>query len=116
MKKIFKLFILFFLFSNIAFAFEYSENDKEIFYDSFIDGYIEQMTIAVNSLDIEQAKKEKFLKEFIKNINKQNLINSSWGCITKYPIKDIVTASVVCTQEWTENQTVQNKKIFEAIK
>ena len=116
MKKIFILIMLMLVTVNIAFGFNYSDEDKNMFYDAFIDGYIEQMTNKINALDIEQQKKESIITEFKKLINKTELINSSWNCIQKYPINDIVSASINCTAEWTANQSEKNKKLLQSIK
>ncbi|MBQ9246323.1 hypothetical protein IJ182_08665 [bacterium] len=116
MKKILLLILCVFLSNNISFAYNYSEEDKNMFYDSFIEGYIEQMTNSINNLAIDQNKKDTFIKEFVKLINRNELIDSSWSCIQKYPVNDIVSASITCTSNWTTQQTEKNKKLFESIK
>lgn len=115
MKKILIIFC-FLAVSDIAYSFEYTDNDRDMFYDAFIEGYVQEMTKAVKNLNIDENKKEIFLKEFIKQINKTELINSSWQCIQKYPVNQIITASVVCTQDWNKMQTEKSRKIFEEIK
>ncbi len=112
--KIFKLLFLTLIITtfNPVFAFNYTEEDKRMFYDAFIDGYITEMTKTVNQLNIEQEKKDKFTTELKKTINKKELINSSWSCIQSYPIEQIVSASVICTMDWTSRQTQKNKKLF----
>ncbi len=115
--RIFILLIFFFFFNfNPAIGFNYTEEDKNLFYEAFIDGYLTEMTKAVNQLEIEQTKKDKFISSLKQNINKKDLINSSWNCIQSYPIEQIVTASVICTYEWTNSQTQKNKKLFELLK
>ena len=114
MKKI--LFILLFCTANTCFAFEYTDDDRDMFYDAFIEGYIQEMTNSINALNIDETKKHQFLKEFISQINRNDLINSSWNCIKNYPINEIVKASVVCTQDWSKQQTEKSKILFEKIK
>lgn len=114
--KYFLTFLFIFSSLNISWAFDYSLEEKNLFYDSFIEGYISEMTKIINQTDMEQSKKDKFLTEFKKQINKDELINSSWDCIKKYPINDIVSASVTCTSDWSNKQIEKNKKLFSSIK
>lgn len=120
MLKLFKninlILCSFLIFINQAFAFEYSENDKNMFYDAFIDGYIAELSKAVNKLDIDKTKKSEFINELKSKINKDELINSSWNCITKYPIEQIVAASVICTTDWSKTQNEKNKEIMKSLK
>lgn len=115
MKKFIYL-LLILICTNPVFAFNYSEEDKYMFYDAFLDGYITEVTKSVNQMEIEQDKKDKFLSEFKSKIDKQDLINSSWSCIQKYPIQQIVSASVFCTSDWTNKQFERNKDLFELLK
>ncbi len=112
MKNIKFLFLILLLNFNPVWAFNYSENDKNMFYDAFIDGYVTEMAKTVNQLDIEQSKKDNFIAALKKNINKKDLMNSSWTCIKSYPIEQIVSASVICTSEWTSKQAKKNKELL----
>ncbi len=115
MRKIFTL-LLFLIFVNPAFAFEYTENDKVMFYNAFLDGYFTEMQKSINNLQIEQSRKDKLMSELKANTNRQELINSSWGCIQKYPIQQIVSAAVLCTTEWNGKQISQNKELYDLLK
>lgn len=101
---------------NTVFAFNYNEADKNMFYDAFLDGYFTEMAKSVSQMDIEESKKEKLMNAIRKQTDKQELINSSWGCIQKYPIDQIVPASVICTSDWTKKQTIKNKDLFKLLK
>ncbi len=115
MKKLSYL-LLILICTNPVFAFNYTEEDKNMFYDAFLDGYITEMQKTVDQLEIEQAKKDKIMTEIKKQTKKQDLINSSWGCIQKYPIEQIVSASVICTSDWTNKQSERNKNLFKLLK
>ncbi len=115
MRKIFTL-LLFLLFINPVFAFEYSESDKVMFYNAFLDGYFTEMQKSINKLDVEQSKKDQLMQDLKKNTNRQELVNSSWGCIQKYPIQQIVSAAVICTTEWNGKQVSQNKELYDLLK
>lgn len=112
----FIFFIIFLLTANSVFAYNYTENDKNMFYDAFLDGYFTEMQKVINNLEIDQTKKDKFMTELKKNVNKQELIKSSWDCIKKYPIKQIISASVICTVDWNKSQENKNKELFELLK
>lgn len=101
---------------NISFAFEYSQEDKDIFYDAFLDGYFTEIEKSVNKLNIEQEKKDLFMQNLKKRINRNELINSSWECINKFPIEQIVEASVICTSSWSQKQNENNKDLFNMLK
>ena len=87
-----------------------------MFYNAFIDSYIIQMQKVIDELDIEQSKKDLFMQKLTKEIDKEYLIKSSWGCIQKFPIENIVQASILCTSEWNKKQSEKNKKLFEELK
>ena len=107
----------FFLFCiNPIYAFEYSESDKEMFYSAFLDGYFTEMEKAVDKLDIAQEKKDKYIAQLKQRINREELMNSSWGCIKKYPLQQIVAASVICTADWNKKQSENNKDLFDLLK
>ena len=117
MKKFSFLFLItIFLFSNSAFAFQYCEQDKIMFYDAFIDGYITEMQKNVDKLNIKQEKKDQFMELLKQRVNREYLIKSSWNCIQAYPIKQIVSASVICTADWSKKQHENNKDLFELLK
>lgn len=112
MKNIKLLVLVLLLNLTPVWAFNYSEEDKNMFYDAFIDGYVAEMAKTVSQLDIEQSKKDKFIPELKQTINKKDLMKSSWDCIEKYPIQQIVSASVICTSDWTNRQAEKNKKLL----
>lgn len=118
MKKI--IILLFVLCLNLNLnsvsAYTYTENDKNMFYDAFLEGYFTEMEKSVNQLNIEQIKKEKFMNELKLKTKKQDLINSSWSCIKKYPLEQIVSASVICTSDWASKQTEINKELFKLLR
>lgn len=117
--KNFKLFLILYiciLSTGIVQAHKYGEEDKTMFYNAFIDGYITEMQKSVDKLDVEQEKKDKFMYLLKENIDKKFLIKSSWKCIQKFPIEQIVPASILCTSEWNKKQSEKNKDLFEVLK
>lgn len=101
---------------NNAFAYEYSESDKQMFYNAFIDGYIIEMQKVIDTLDVEETKKDKFMQTLKNNIDEDYLKKSSWECIKKFPVESIVSASILCTAEWNKKQSEKNQKLFETLK
>ncbi len=116
MKNIKYWILIFALNFNSVLAFNYTETDKEMFYDAFLDGYFTEITKSVNQMDIEQSKKDRIVETIKQQTNKQELINSSWACIQKYPIQEIVPASVICTSDWTQKQALKNRNLLNSIK
>ena len=114
MKKLIILVLIIFL-GNYSFGFDYTEEDKKMFYDAFLNGYIDGMTDSISSSTLSQEKKEKFLTEFKKQINKDELIDFSWACIKKYPVTEIVSAALVCTSGWIDIQAARNKKLLDGL-
>lgn len=108
--------IIYVLSVNTTFAHKYGEDDKNMFYDAFIDGYILEMQKTIDKLDVEQEKKDKFMTLLKENIDKKYLMKSSWNCIQKFPIEQIVTASILCTSDWNKRQSEKNKDLFEVLK
>ena len=115
LKILLSMCFIFFV-SNTVLANQYSEEDKQLFYNAFIDSYIMEMQKVVDSLNIEQSKKDLFIKNLKKDIDKDYLIKSSWDCIQKFPIESIVQASILCTSDWNKKQSEKNKRHFEMLK
>ena len=110
------LFIIYFFLSNNVFCFQYTEEDKQLFYDAFINSYISEMQRIVEDLDVEQNKKDLFMQNLKKDIDREYLMKSSWDCIQKFPIESIVQASILCTSAWNKKQSEKNKRRFEMLK
>lgn len=114
--NIFLFFLFYCLFTNNAFCSQYNYMDKQMFYNAFIDSYIMEMQKVVDDLDIEQNKKELFMQNLKKDIDRDYLIKSSWDCIQKFPVENIVQASILCTSEWNKMQSEKNMKRFNMLK
>ncbi len=118
MRKIILFIFSLIIFSslNTSFAFEYTQEDKDIFYDAFLEGYFTEIEKSINNINIEQEKKDKFIQNLKKRTNRNELINSSWSCIQKFPIEKIVEASIICTSDWSQKQIESNKDLFDMLK
>jgi hypothetical protein len=55
--KVFFIFIIYILSVNTTLAHKYGENDKNMFYEAFIDGYIIEMQKTIDKPDVELEKK-----------------------------------------------------------
>ncbi len=116
MKKGFFIILIIIFTGNIGFCFNYTDEDKDAFYDAFIEGYIESTIKELDKYNTDNSVKEKFERELRSKINKKELINSSWNCIKQYPLNDIISATVICTYDWTKRQTIINREIYNSIK
>lgn len=114
--KIYLFFIFYLLLSNNTFCSQYTEEDKQLFYDAFINSYINEMQRIVENLNVEQTKKDLFMQNLKNNIDRDYLIKSSWDCIQKFPVESIVKASILCTSTWNKKQSEKTKNYFEELK
>ena len=71
MKNIKYWILIFALNFNSVFAFNYTETDKEMFYDAFLDGYFTEIAKSINQMNIEQSKKDKLVETIKNQTNKQ---------------------------------------------
>ena len=102
MKK-FIVFILFILFCPICFAYNYTEADKNEFYNSFLTGYFKNLELQVKMLPVPETKKQQIYSYVKQNTNKQELINETWGCVqTKEPMN--IPGLQQCFAPWGEKQ------------
>ncbi|MBQ4646315.1 MAG: hypothetical protein IJB79_03095 [Candidatus Gastranaerophilales bacterium] len=75
------VFVLAFGFNSVAFSYEYSSEQKKALYDLFISTYLSTATQQIQSMPISQDKKQQVANFARSNINRQQLINQTWGCI-----------------------------------
>ena len=102
MKKII-VFVLFVLFCPICSAYNYTEADKNEFYNSFLAGYFKNLVIQVKMLPVSEAKKQQIYSYIKQNTNRQELINETWGCVqTKEPMN--IPGLQQCFGPWGEKQ------------
>lgn len=88
----------------VTFAYNYSEEEKAEIYNGFIDGYLKGIDMQLNIMQVPADKKQE-IKSFMKqNINKQQLINETWGCIqTKEPYD--VMGLQQCFMPWGQRKS-----------
>ena len=116
MKRIFFIILAFIIGANTSFGFNYTDDDRDAFYDAFIEGYIERTIKELDKYNVDSTKKERFEQELRAQINKKDLINSSWQCIKQYSLDEIIPATVICTYDWTKRQTIKNRELYNSIK
>lgn len=88
MKKIIMSFsiILAIGFGSSVFAYQYSEAEKNAMYDLFIASYLSSATQEIQKYPIANDKKQQMINFVKNNVNKQQLINQTWGCVqSKHP-------------------------------
>ena len=90
----------------------YTEQDKNTYYDLFLVGYLNGVNKQIQAYPIANDKKPLLLNFAKQNINKQELMNETWGCVqTKAPTDLVGQGS--CFMNWSMKQ---NRDLIEYIK
>ena len=95
-----------------AFGYEYTEQDKNTYYDLFLVGYLNGINKQIQAYPIANDKKQLILNFAKQNINKQELMNETWGCVQAKAPTDLVGQGS-CFMSWSMKQ---NNDIIEYIK
>ena len=69
-------------FSSAAFAYQYTEEQKSAIYDMFIATYLSTINQQIQAYPIPADKKQQIINFTKHNVNKQQLINETWGCLS----------------------------------
>ena len=65
------------LFCPVCFALGFTEADKDKVYDDFLNGYMK----GIDMVPIPNDKKQEIRSFMQQSINKQELMNETWGCV-----------------------------------
>lgn len=110
MKKVFSFAILtcILLMGSVSYAYNYTEQQKNAFYNDFIKGYIMGIDIVANSLKLPQAKKQQIKNYMRASINRQELVNMTWGCLQTKNLNN-TNEIIQCAKPWADKQ---NEKLY----
>lgn len=106
MKKIAmsSLLVLAISIGSSAFAYQYTEQQKSAMYDLFVASYIASISQQVQAYPLPSNKKQQIIDFAKSNVNKQQLINETWGCVqTKEPMDQLGIQS--CFIPWSKKQS-----------
>ena len=106
MKKIAMsaLLILAISIGSSAFAYQYTEQQKVAMYDLFVASYIASISQQVQAYPLPANKKQQIINFAKSNVNKQQLINETWGCIQKKEPTDQLGVQS-CFIPWSKKQS-----------
>ena len=74
-------FALVFGFNSVAFSYEYTKEQVNALYDLIITNYSVSITRQIQTMQIPEEKKQRLINYAKNNINRQQLINQTWGCV-----------------------------------
>lgn len=105
MKKLFSSFIVIsIMFMGVfAYAYEYTDAQKNAFYDLFLASYFAAAEKQVGLYPVTAQQKKQIVNYIKQNANKQTLMNETWHCVkTKNPTDQIGINS--CFIPWSQKQ------------
>ena len=120
MKKIFIIFVSLILFGLPALAFEYSAQEKKVFYDNFLKGMFWAMEQSLLLNNIPKSKVTTYVNAMKKRVNRQNLENQTWACVSKYTQKQMSSMSdeiaKECFSKWADDYYTKNQDLMKLLK
>lgn len=115
MKRVITLFIAFLALSLSAFAYNYTNEDKQEFYDAFSTEFFSSMNDELISNGFQKSGVYIYSTQLKSRFNRTELENASWACIAKYSpeqlSKDIQGITHECFASWIENFIGKNSDL-----
>ena len=106
MKKIFTIALLttMFILNSVAFSYEITNDQKNAIYDLFISTYLASAEYTIQTSQLSPEQKQKVVNFTKQNVNKQQLMNETWGCLkTKLHLSDAEMQT--CFAHWAKKQS-----------
>lgn len=120
MKKIFIIFVSLILFGLPALAFEYSAQEKKVFYDNFLKGMFWAMEQSLLINHVPNSKVKVYINAMKKRVNRQQLENETWSCVVKYSPTQLNTMSdkisKECFSKWADDYYTKNQDLMKLLK
>ena len=120
MKKIFIIFVSLILFGLPALAFEYSAQEKKVFYDNFLKGMFWAMEQSLLTNNIPKSKARVYINAMKKRVNRRQLENETWSCVAKYNPAQLNTMSEKiskeCFTKWANDYYTKNQDLIKLLK
>lgn len=115
-KKFFLVLTIILLSVNTAFA-AHSEAFKQDFYNGFISGMFENLEITLIERNIPKEKAHAYSTALKGRVNKDQLVQSSWPCLSKLTEQEINSQKgLACMQDWTNNFMLKNSDLMNLLK
>ena len=120
MKKIFILVISLVILGLPALSAEYTAQDKKTFYDNFLKGMFWGMEQSLAQQNVPEAKIKNYVSAMKKQVNRQQLENTTWPCVSKYTPEEMASQSDKVTQEcfakWATDYYTKNQNLIKLLK
>lgn len=120
MKKIFVSFLMLVIFSGSALAVEYSAYEKKAFYDGFEGGMFYSLEQTLLQRGIPQAKTSKYVTALKGRLNRTQLENATWACVSKYTPQQLAASQKAvadeCFAKWVDDFYGKNTDLINLLK
>lgn len=120
MKKFLILLLAVVILGGTAFAANYNANDKKVFYDGFIGGMFYSLEQRLLAGGLPQTKVTKYVTAMKGRVDRTQLENATWGCITKYTPEQIAASTQKVTDEcfnnWVNDFFTKNDDLLNILK
>lgn len=120
MKKIFIIFVSLLLLGLPALAYEYSAQEKKVFYDNFLKGVFLGMELSMSKHNIPHSKSSAYINAMKKRVNRRQLENETWACVSKYTTNQMFVQSEKISKEcfgkWMQNYYTKNQDLLKLLK
>jgi len=113
-----KLLAILLLCTGTAFATTtYSPEAKQAFYDTLIQGMMASMQDSLIKQGYPQTNVQNYISNLSSRIDREQLENSTWGCVTKYSPNDIMNKreeiAQKCFMTWTTELITKNADLMQ---
>lgn len=121
MKKFIILAISLISISSNVFAYEYSQEFKKGFYDSFIANLFGSLKESLFSQDFKPNSVNEYVATMRTRLDRNELEKETWGCVSKYTPEEMEknTDKIVteCFEKWNnEFFFVKNQNVIDILK
>lgn len=105
MKKFIVSFLALVIFSGSALAVEYSAYEKKEFYDKYITSLVLSTQLVAMVRGVPKSKQAQLAKALEARINRTELENATWACVSKYPKSQMYEKAVLekCCSSWNDD-------------
>lgn len=115
-----KLLVILLLCTGTAFATTtYSPEAKQAFYDTLVQGMMYSMQDSLLNQGYPQANVKSYIDKLSSRIDRKQLEDSTWSCVTKYSEKDFTNKkeeiAQKCFMSWTTNLITQNADLMKIL-
>ena len=111
MKKLLTILFVTVIMSGQVFAYNYDVNFKTAFYDSFVVNFFQSLQQSLLSQGFKQDGVYLYVSTLRARLNRKDLENSTWGCVSKYSPAQLNNGNKKIIDECFDSWT--NKFFFE---